>query len=153
MILAGKFAPLLGAHFINISGAIGKFDPSNPGSYIYDGTSPTSRLIGLMYLGDGVNPPEGFAGPNDHWHRHSNTCVVFGQGGIKVPFPADSDVTKAQCDEVKGTFMKRTTWMVHTWVVPGFESPDGVFAHDNPDIRCADGSTTHVDKNGFCPGT
>src|SRR4051812_34041668 len=38
MIVAGKFSPQTGAHFINIAGAIGNtFDPSKPGSYIYDG--------------------------------------------------------------------------------------------------------------------
>jgi hypothetical protein len=152
MILAGAFSPLTGAHYINISGSFGPFNPSNPGSYIYDGTSPTSRIIGLMYLSSTLNPPEGFAGPNDHWHRHTNTCVIFKSGKIIVPFPADSDVHKADCDALRGDFMRRTTWMVHAWVVPGFESPNGVFAHDNVDIKCADG-TLHVNKVGFCKGT
>jgi hypothetical protein len=153
MIVAGKFSPQTGAHFINIAGAISStFDPSKPGSYIYDGISPTSKVIGLMYLGNGINPPQGFAGPNDHWHRHSNTCVVFSGGKIVVPFPADSSVTKAQCDAEHGTFMRRTTWMVHAWVVPGWESPLGVFSHENPNVLCKDG-TTKADSRGFCAGT
>jgi hypothetical protein len=49
-------------------------------------------------------------------------------------------------------FMKQTVWMVHAWVVPGWESPQGVFSHDNPDVKCADG-TTHADKVGLCQGT
>ncbi len=151
MILAGGFSPLTGAHYIDIAHTLGAFDPAHPSTYIYDGTSPTSKVIGLMYLGSGVNPPEGFAGPNDHWHRHTNTCVIF-DGGIKVPFAADSSVTQAQCDAVKGTFMRRTQWMVHAWVVPGWESPAGVFAHDNPDVLCGDG-TLKTDARGFCPGT
>ncbi len=151
-ILAGGFSPLTGAHYMDLAHAVGPFDPSHPGSYIYDGTHPTSKIIGLMYLGSDVNPPDGFAGPNDHWHRHSNTCVIFGSGAIKVPFAADSSVTKTQCDNVKGTFMRRTTWMVHAWVVPGWDSPSGVFAHDNSDVRCADG-TTKADSVGFCVGT
>jgi hypothetical protein len=153
-ILAGGFSPLTGAHYVDMAHAAGgPFDPSHPGSYIYDGTHPTSKIIGLMYLGSDVNPPAGFAGPNDHWHRHSNTCVVFGSGNsIKVPFPADSSVTKTQCDNVNGTFMRRTTWMVHAWVVPGWESPSGVFAHDNKDVVCADG-TTKANAAGFCTGT
>jgi hypothetical protein len=99
-----------------------------------------------------MNPPEGFAGPNDHWHRHTNTCVIFGGPKIQVPFPADSSVTKSQCDAVHGTFMRRTTWMVHAWVVPGWESPTGVFSHDNADVLCADG-TTKASAAGFCQGT
>jgi hypothetical protein len=152
MLQAGGFSPLTGAHFINIRGAVGNFDPSNPGSYIYDGINPRSKLIGLMYLSLSLTPPEGFAGPNDRWHRHANTCVIYTDGQIKVPFAADSDVTRAQCEAVHGNFMRQTEWMVHAWVVPGWESPDGVFAHDNPDIRCADG-TTHADAVGFCKGT
>lgn len=152
MLQAGKFSPETGAHYINIGATYGSFDPSNPGSYIYDGTSPTSRVIGVMYLGGGVNPPQGFAGPNDHWHRHSNTCVIFGGARIVVPFAADSSVTPGQCAAVHGTFMPRTTWMVHAWVVPGWESPLGVFSHSNPDVLCADG-TTKADAVGFCQGT
>jgi len=152
-VLAGAFSPLTGAHYVDFAHAVGPFDPAHPGSYIYDGTHPTSKIIGLMYLGSDVNPPAGFAGPNDHWHRHANTCVIFGSGGsIKVPFPADSSVTKTQCDNVKGTFMRRTTWMVHAWVVPGWESPAGVFAHDNKDVVCADGSVK-ANSAGFCTGT
>jgi hypothetical protein len=150
-LLAGRFAPQLGAHYIDVS-AVNSFDPSHPGSFIYDGISPTSKLVGLMYLGGGVNAPEGFVGPNDHWHRHTNTCVVYGGGKINIPFAADSDVTKSMCDAQGGMFMRRTTWMVHAWVVPGYESPLGVFSHENPDLKCADG-TSHTDALGFCQGT
>ena len=159
MILAGGFAPGSGAHYIRFSGSIrginpdGSVDASNPGSLIYDGTSPTSRVIGVMYTSLGVGAaPAGFAGLNDHWHRHANVCVQYRAGQIQVPFPADRDITRAMCDAVQGTFMKQTVWMVHAWVVPGWESPLGVFSHDNPIVRCADG-TTHTDKAGFCQGT
>jgi hypothetical protein len=40
----------------------------------------------------------------------------------------------------------------HAWVVPGWESPLGVFSHDNPDVLCADG-TTKANAVGFCQGT
>jgi hypothetical protein len=152
MIPAGGFSPETGAHFINIRDALATFDPAHPGSYIYDGIAPTSKVIGLMYLSGAAVPPAGFAGPNDHWHRHSNTCVEFRAGKIVVPFAADSDVTQAQCDALHGDFMKRTTWMVHAWVVPGWESPLGVFAHNNPDVVCANG-TIKTDAVGFCKGT
>jgi len=151
MLLAGKFAPELGAHYINVSG-YNSFDVSNPGSYIYDGISPTSKLVGLMYLGGAANPPEGFAGPNDRWHRHTNTCIKYSDGKILIPFAADSDVSASMCEAQHGQFMRRTTWMVHAWVVPGYESPEGVFSHNNPNLKCADG-TTHTDELGFCAGT
>jgi hypothetical protein len=153
-IPAGSFSPKTGAHYISITNTLNpNFDAAHPGSLIYDGDNATSKVIGVMYLASGINPPEGFAGPNDHWHRHSNTCVIFGgPGGITVPFPADASVTKAQCDAKHGTFMRRTNWMVHAWVVPGWESRGGVFAHDNDNVVCKDG-TLHVDATGFCEGT
>jgi hypothetical protein len=160
MLQAGQFSPLTGAHFINLAAMIprganvryGAFDAANPASLIYSGTSPTSKVIGVMYLSLSVLPPEGFAGPNDHWHRHTNTCVEYGAGKIIVPFAADSDVTQAQCSAQHGSFMRETAWMVHAWVVPGWESPRGVFSHDNPDVLCADG-TTKANAVGFCQGT
>jgi hypothetical protein len=151
-IPAGKFSPETGAHYIDIGAAVGGFDPSNPGSLIYDGDSPTSRVIGAMYLSAGIAPPAGFVGPNDHWHRHSNTCIEFQGSKIVVPFAADSDVTQQMCNAVHGDFMQRTEWMVHAWVVPGWESPLGVFSHNNPDVKCANG-TVNTDAAGFCQGT
>ena len=158
MYLAGGFAPGSGAHYMWLDGVLhgiqpnGEVDPRYPASFIYDGTSPTSRVVGLMYISLAPDPPAGFAGPNDHWHRHFNVCVVYNQGTINVPFPADTDVTKAQCDAVHGQFMRQTVWMIHTWVVPGWESPAGVFSHANPNLRCADG-TYDTNAQGFCQGT
>ena len=125
------------------------FDPSHPLALIYDGIHPTSQMVGLMYYAMGVNPPAGFAGPNDHWHRHSGVCT--GKGGA-VLFPPDSNVTATQCKKAGGFYMRVTGWMVHAWVVPGWESPQGVFSHENPDLPCADG-TFHTDTIGRCQGS
>ena len=152
--LAGGFAPGSGAHYISYGGLTGSesFDPTKVNSLIYDGTSAGSQIIGLMYYGMGQGAPEGFSGPNDHWHRHSNVCIKPGPNGIDVPFPADQDVTAKECAAVQGSMLKTTGYMVHAWVVPSWESPLGVFSHDNPDVRCADG-TFNTDKAGFCAGT
>jgi hypothetical protein len=161
LLQAGGFAPQLGAHYIsyaNVSREIrpdGSVDARYPGGFIYDGNSPTSRIVGLMYISLGDALPSGFPGPNDHWHRHHNLCIQYGRGpggSIAVPFAPDRDITRAQCDGVHGTFMKKTVWMVHAWVVPGWESPKGVFSHEDPDLKCADG-TVNTDKVGFCKGT
>ena len=78
----------------------GSIDVEKVNSLIYDGTSPTSRIVGLMYYGMTGGHPEGFAGPNDHWHRHTGVCIKNGPNGLEVPFPADADVKKSQCDEL-----------------------------------------------------
>jgi hypothetical protein len=153
--LAGGFAPGSGAHYVSYGSGLsgsGAVDVEHPEALIYDGTAPASQIVGLMYYSISPTQPQGFAGPNDHWHRHSNVCVSFSAGGINVPYPADADVTKAQCDSAGGNLMQITGWMVHAWVVPSYESPQGVFSHDNPDVRCADG-TYQTDKAGFCQGT
>jgi len=111
--------------------------------------SPTAQIVGLMYLGMGQNgaAPDGFAGPNDHWHRHSGVCL---KGAVTI-FPVDADVTEAQCTAKGGRYMATTTWMVHAWVVPGWESSSGVFSHENPNLPCADG-TFDTDDIGGCVG-
>ena len=65
---------------------------------------------------------------------------------------ADADVTEAQCASVGGRYMQTTGWMVHAWVVPSWESPDGVLSHENPNLRCAD-DTFNTDSVGKCQGT
>ncbi|MGH8983587.1 MAG: hypothetical protein ACRDY6_06875 [Acidimicrobiia bacterium] len=153
---AGQFVPGAGAHYV--SGADGLSGPGTvevekPMALIYDGTSPASRVVGLMYyaLGDD-GQPEGFAGPNDHWHRHRGICIKRGPGGLEVPLPVDADASKKDCDEVGGDLIEETAWMLHTWVVPSWESPEGVFSHANANLHCADG-TDNTDEIGFCEGT
>jgi hypothetical protein len=152
--LGGGFAPRRGATYITYGGMTspGAFDPNRPEALVYDGTSPTSRVIGLVYFAVSNSLPQGFAGRNAPWQRHSDVCVKFGPGGLQVPFPADADVTAAQCSSVQGNFYPIVGWTVHAWVVPSWENPLGVFAPDNPNVRCADG-TYNVDGAGYCQGT
>ena len=76
--LIGGFRPGSGAHYIRFGGSSGAFDAAQAPTLIYAGTKPESPVVGLMHLGNGETSPERFAGPNDHWHRHSNVCVNFG---------------------------------------------------------------------------
>jgi hypothetical protein len=151
--LVGGFGPGAGAHYLGgpMTGA-GPFDATKAQSLLFDGTSPTSQIVGLMYYGMGETAPEGFAGPNDHWHRHSSVCITRVNGQVDVPFPPDADVTRKQCASVGGTYMEITGWMVHAWVAPSWESPAGVFSHENPNLRCADG-TFETDEVGMCQGS
>ena len=153
---AGKFVPGAGAHYVaganGLSGE-GSVNVEKPMALIYDGISPASRIVGLMYYAfGGDKQPEGFAGPNDHWHRHRSICIKNGPSGIDIPLPVDADATRAQCDDVGGNYIAETAWMLHAWVVPSWESPRGVFSHENPNLHCVDG-TDDTDKIGFCEGT
>jgi hypothetical protein len=154
MILAGGMAPGVGAHYqiigaSDLTSLDGSFNPSDPASWIYASTANNAPIVGVMYESLTAQPPSGFVGPNDHWHRHSNVCVQFTPGKIAVPFAADQSVTPQECADVHGDFMQKTVWMVHAWVVPGWESPQGVFSHDNLHVYCP-GNTDLVDAIGFC---
>lgn len=155
---AGPFSPGLGTHYIGLGnrdmaddvlqGVDGPMFPS----LIYDGTDPDSPIAGFMYLSlKAGQPPEGFVGPNDHWHYHTNTCVVYRNGVIEAPLGADRNVTLDQCRAVGGRLIPVTTYMIHVWTVPGYESPRGVFSEVNPKLTCPDGTyyTVPASKIGF----
>ena len=156
MIMAGGMAPGVGAHYQMISPELfkginpdGSVNPLYPGSWIYASAADNAPVVGVMYESFGQTAPAGFIGPNDHWHRHSNVCVQYGGGKIGVPFAADQNVTPQECADVHGQFMKKTVWMIHAWVVPGWESPQGVFSHDNLHVYCP-GNTDLTNAIGFC---
>ncbi|MGQ0824170.1 MAG: hypothetical protein ACT4OX_03900 [Actinomycetota bacterium] len=153
---AGPFSPGLGAHYINFGNAAASFgggddvwnddDIRAPLAYIYDGVESGSRIAGLFYSGNGSEAPEGFAGPNDTWHKHSNICIVTGPDGIDTPLGADRDVDPADCTAVGGSLIQQTGYLLHVWVVPGYESPEGVFSHLSSAVTCPDGTYYTIDR-------
>ncbi len=156
MVLAGGMAPGVGAHYqvmdarslagVNADGTV---NASEPASWIYASTADDAPVVGIMYESLSSQAPSGFAGPNDHWHQHSNLCITYSNGMIGVPFAPDASVTPQECADVHGHFMAKTVWMVHAWVVPGWESPQGVFSHANLHVYCP-GNTDLTDAIGFC---
>ena len=147
---AGPFSAGLGTHYIGLGNRNmdddvlqGLDGPMYP-ALIYDGTTLDAPLAGFMFTSfksaSGAEP-QGFVGPNDHWHYHTRVCLVYKNGAIEAPFGADRDnVSVRDCLEVGGHMTAATTYMVHVWSVPGYESPKGVFSEVNPKITCPDGS-------------
>jgi hypothetical protein len=136
----GTYAPGSGAHYM-LDVTTG-FDPAKPTMWLYAGNEPTSPVVGVMFFNlNEAAPPEGFAGPNDHWHQHTGLCLRYGPAGIDLPLPVDQDATEAQCAAVGGRFMNTTGWMIHVWTAAGWESPAGVFSHDNSQLVCRDGKS------------
>jgi hypothetical protein len=128
------YVPCIGAHYIKVSNMIGGFDPAKPSMLLYDGTNPDSKIVGLSYsvLGDPNTPPEGFAGPNDPWHKHDKNGGLCMKGGVVVGAESTTD---AQCAERGG---KKTAlhnlWMMHAWVADAWQSSWGLFSPENPDL-------------------
>lgn len=127
----------------------GTLDPAQPGSWMYDGTADDAPVVGVMYNVLTPDPPTGFVSDRDAWHQHENVCTKVEDGDLILPLDGRTDATEADCDAVGGVFAERSSWMLHAWVVPGWESPEGVFSHSNPTIHCPD-STDRTDPSGIC---
>jgi hypothetical protein len=125
------YLPCIGAHLMKFSYVDGVFDPTQPEMLLYDGNDPTSRVVGLSYyvLTEDKKAPEGFAGPNDPWHQHIGLCV---KGGLVV---GSEKTTEEECKGRGGVKADGSNaWMNHTWSVPGWESPWGIFSGEHPEL-------------------
>ena len=124
------YLPCIGAHYMNFSLTDPVFDPAQPEMLLYGGNGPTATMIGLSYYVRGTTvAPDGFAGPNDPWHRHIGLCV---RSGVVV---GGSALTAAECAQRGGTKADGSdAWMVHAWVVPGWESAWGTFSAEHPEL-------------------
>ncbi|HEX2383955.1 MAG TPA: hypothetical protein VHI95_15025 [Acidimicrobiales bacterium] len=143
---AGPYSPGLGAHYIrpsadglNFDGVMDDSDLLSPLAIIYAGTNPDAPIAGFMYYAMSKDEPQGFAGPNDHWHYHLNTCIKYNaDGSIDAPFGADTEAPADLCVQAGGQVLEQTQYMVHVWSVPGWESQQGLFGEVNPALTCPD---------------
>ncbi len=65
----------IGVAYTNVfpTPAPGDFVPSEPNVLLYDGSLPTSRLVGIAWEIDSATAPEGFAGAGDVWSQDATT--------------------------------------------------------------------------------
>jgi hypothetical protein len=126
------YIPLIGAHYMKFLSVDGTFDLDQPEMLLYDGTKKTSRIVGLSYYVVADEEPVGFAGPNDHWHRHIGLCI-----DTDNPFVlGDEQTTEEECRRRGGVKAEGADgWMVHAWIVPGWESTQGVFSAENAQLQ------------------
>lgn len=120
----------IGAHYIKTSIVDRTFDPASPEMLLYDSTKPDGRIVGLSYyvISDST-APEGFAGPNDLWHQHIGLCVKY---GVVI---GPERWSKARCERAGGQKADGSAgWMVHAWVLPGWESAWGTFSGEHPEL-------------------
>jgi len=131
--LSTVYVPCIGAHYTNV-GLVGHFDPTAPSELLYDGTQPTSRIVGLSYLVlTNGTAPDGFAGPNDRWHQHNlNGGLCINRAGVVI---GAEQTTPTECAARGGSKVPlNNVWMLHDWVVPGFDCSWGVFAAECPEL-------------------
>lgn len=130
------YVPGIAAHYMRFGEVDGEFHIDRPEMLLYDGEGPAARVVGLSYYirqpGD-AEPTQGFTGPNDHYHRHVGLCTT--SGGMVI---GDSTTSESDCQARGGRKANGSTgWMSHVWVVPGCESPWGVFSGANPILDSA----------------
>jgi hypothetical protein len=121
--------PGVGVHAVNWS-LVGQFAPARPAMLLYDGLEPDATLVALSYYIQSAagRQPDGFAGPDDHWHNHVDICIAGGKLLATVHQPRE-------CSANAGVYLTgRNLWMLHAWVVPGHHNRWGVFATYNPDL-------------------
>ena len=134
------YVPCIGAHYTKTA-LVGHFDPSTPSELLYDGTAPESKIVGLSYLLlNKGGPPEGFAGSNDQWHQHTaNGGLCLNAQAVVV---GNESTSIKECEARGGKKIALTDiWMVHDWVVPGWECGWGVFAGECPELGGRVGGT------------
>ena len=135
------FLPCIGAHYTNLQYLA--FDPANPSELLFDGTSPDSKVVGLSYLVFSPSgAPEGFAGPNDHFHQHNTNGGLCLKDGVGVV--GGESQTKEDCEKLGGKKagkVMENIWMAHAWVAPGWECTWGVFAGECPELGGRVGGT------------
>jgi hypothetical protein len=121
------YAAGVGSHYIDWPLVDLPFTPETPAMVLVD-TTPghIPRLAGFAYWVRSPAAPQGFAGDADVWHSHRGLCFqdeVLTQEEVPTP---------AAC---AGTWIDGgDLWMLHAWVVPGYENPDGVFTPVNPKL-------------------
>lgn len=129
--------PFMGEHYLNFDLVRkGVFDPAHPQGLLFSKIGPggAEQLVGVWFLllpGPNGNradaQPASFAGNLAIWHAHVGLCLVGFSG-------ASEGETKASCTAKGGSFTPDLRWMMHVWVAPGHDNPDGVFAYLNRDL-------------------
>ena len=145
-----NYLPGIAAHYMNFRYVDGTFSITEPEMLLYDGNGPDAAIVGLSYyvmLAGDAEPTQGFTGNNDHYHRHVGLCI---RAGLVV---GDTTTTEEECAARGGAKSGGSAgWMSHAWVVPGCESPWGLFSGANPMLDTALSASSGTDGGG-CGGS
>jgi hypothetical protein len=150
-VRVAPYVPGIASHWMKFAYVDGTFNIDEPEMLLYDGNADGAHIAGVSYYvvmpGD-IPPTQGFTGGNDLYHRHLGLCTRPGGGVI-----GDSTTTDEECAAIGGVKANGGAgWMSHAWVVPGCESPWGVFSGTNPLLDGALGKASGTDGGG-CAGS
>lgn len=160
-VMVTTYLPEIASHWMRFAHVDDRFVIEEPEMLLYDGNGLDARIVGLSYyiVGEPDQPPTvGFTGGNTEYHRHVGLCV---RGTLVV----GNEATTAEECRARGGIKTdgSRAWMAHAWVVPGCESPWGVFSAANPKLTpelglrsgegapCSGSGTDHDDTPGVPP--
>ena len=123
------YFPGIAQHNLKSSLLDSTFDPANPEVLLY---GKDGQLVGVNYIVHNVGgPPEGLPGDADHWHEHPSLCLSVTTGLVI----GGENLSQAQCAAIGGFVINfQNFWLLHVWTIPGYESPEGVFSHENSKV-------------------
>jgi len=112
--------------------ADGEFDPASPVALLFASADDDAPIVAVQYEGwtTSTTPPVGFTGQDLYWHLHTGTCLVD-----EIRVVHDESHVGTKCELLDGSWTNTISWMIRAWVVPGWENPNGTFAHDHPGVR------------------
>lgn len=111
----------------------GVFEFDRPEFLMYSGNTADSELVGFAWYvkTNSTSPPEGFAGDNDWWHRHSVLCFLNSNNRV-----VGEDITDEQCESVDGVNVHLGDyWMAHAWIIEPWLQHYDVFANHHPCLK------------------
>lgn len=139
-VRAAANGPGVGVHWVKWSLITKPFDPAAPAMLLFDERGARPVLAGFSYWLHSEREPEGFVGPDDHWHQHTGLCVVNGW--------VDREESAGPTACAGHWFGGADLWMLHAWVVPGWTNRWGPFTVMNPRLCPAAVGTPDVAR---CP--
>jgi hypothetical protein len=126
-VLATSPSPGIGTHWVRWSHILQPFAPDKPSMLLFDHGKSPPVLVGYSYAVQSPEEPTGFSGKSDEWHRHAGLCVALTGWVIRERSTGP--------DACEGSYIAGGDfWMLHAWVVPGWENRDGMFAPANPKL-------------------
>jgi hypothetical protein len=130
--LFGSEGALMGEHWYRSDLVREPLDLDRPSTLQYATIANERRLVGVAYTTyrRPADPmPEGFAGPDDHWHVHDvvKLARAISEGRPLVRWLTENRITRGKLGGGDG---RTHLTMVHAWI--WLENPDGMFANDHP---------------------
>jgi hypothetical protein len=133
-----NYAMGMGTHHALGNPLQGAFNPRQPNFLQYDGNGPDAKLVGMSwYVNNGPDaPPAGFPGNNDWWHTHEYLCLSNSTGLV---------IFDGQCQAGQNgsTVYLGNYWMVHAWIIPGWQHPSDVFVGHHPCLLAGGPAAPH----------